>query len=231
MPEPARLERAGQRAPGGEARVDPPAAAGGAPRPRELAPRPAGLSGAVKRAGDLLISIVLLAALAPLFAIIAIAIRLESPGPVLFRQRRSGRGAREFVILKFRTMKIGTPHLASHLVGPGSGHVTRVGGVLRRLSIDELPQLWNVIRGEMALVGPRPALFNQHDLIALRQAAGVDALRPGVTGWAQVNGRDDISLGEKVRLDRYYLEHAGWRLDLRILLRTTATLFSSRGVF
>ncbi len=199
--------------------------------PRESAPRPAGWYGAVKRGLDLLLAWALLVLLFPLLLLVAFAIRIDSPGPALFRQRRSGRRSREFVIIKFRTMRVGTPHLASHLLGPGSGRVTRVGCLLRRLSIDELPQLWNVIRGDMALVGPRPALFNQHELIALRREAGVDALRPGVTGWAQVNGRDDIPLQEKVSFDRYYLDQVGWRLDLRIVLRTAVTLLSSRGVY
>ena len=157
----------------------------------------------VRRTADIVAASVLLAALSPFLALIAIAIRADSPGPALFRQRRIGRGSAEFTILKFRTMRVGTPDLASHLVGPGSNRVTRTGRILRRSSIDELPQLWNVLAGDMTLVGPRPALFNQDDLIALRQEAGVDALKPGVTGWAQVNGRDEIALPEKVALDRF----------------------------
>ena len=142
-----------------------------------------------------------------------------------------GRGSKEFTILKFRTMRVGTPDLASHLMGPGSSRVTRIGRFLRRTSLDELPQLLNVLAGDMTLVGPRPALFNQEDLIGLRQAAGVDALRPGVTGLAQVNGRDEIPLQRKVEYDRYYLEHLSPVLDLMILLRTVITLFSNRGVY
>jgi O-antigen biosynthesis protein WbqP len=200
-------------------------------RASEVVPRPGGFYGAAKRALDVATALALLVVCSPLMALVAVLVRLDSPGPSLFRQRRIGRGSREFVIFKFRTMRVGTPHLASHLMGPGASHVTRAGRVLRRFSIDELPQLWNVVRGEMALVGPRPALFNQDDLIAMRRAAGVDALRPGVTGWAQVNGRDDIALDEKVRLDRHYAEHVGWRLDLSIMLRTAITLVSSRGVY
>jgi O-antigen biosynthesis protein WbqP len=202
-----------------------------APVPRATRPRPSGLYGAAKRALDLAGAALGLVIGAPLMLVIAIAIRLDSPGPVLFRQRRSGRGSREFRIVKFRTMKTGTPDLASHLIGPGSSRVTRVGALLRRTSLDELPQLWNVLRGDMTLVGPRPALYNQHDLIGLRQAAGIDALRPGVTGWAQVNGRDELGIEEKVRFDRWYLEHATPALDLWILARTVLTLFSSRGVY
>jgi O-antigen biosynthesis protein WbqP len=167
----------------------------------------------------------------PVMLATAVAIRLDSPGPAIFRQRRSGRGSREFVICKFRTMQVGTPDLASHLMGPGSSRLTRLGPFLRRSSLDELPQLWNVLVGDMSLVGPRPALHNQDDLIALRREAGVDAMRPGLTGWAQIHGRDELSVPDKVRYDRWYLERAGLRLDLMILVRTILTLFSSRGVY
>jgi O-antigen biosynthesis protein WbqP len=198
---------------------------------RAIAPAPPAPYGAIKRALDLLVSAALLIVLAPLMLVIAIAVRLDSPGPALFRQRRSGRGSAEFVILKFRTMKTGTPDLASHLLqDSAASRITAIGGWLRRTSLDELPQLWNVLRGDMALIGPRPALHNQHDLIALRQAAGVDALRPGVTGWAQVNGRDELPVPDKVRLDRAYLERCGPGLDLQVLLRTVLVLFTGRGV-
>jgi colanic acid biosynthesis glycosyl transferase WcaI len=200
-------------------------------RGRGVAPRPRGLAAALKRAFDLAVSSVLLVLLSPVLLAVAIAVRLDSPGPALFRQRRSGRGSSEFVILKFRTMQVGTPDLASHLLGPGSSRVTRIGRFLRRSSLDELPQLFNVLSGAMSLVGPRPALHNQHDLIAMRQAAGVDALKPGVTGWAQVNGRDDIPLDRKVAFDSWYLDHVSFGTDLFILFRTAATLFSSRGVY
>jgi len=173
----------------------------------------------------------LLVLLAPLLLAVAIAIQLDSPGPALFRQRRIGRGTREFRIVKFRSMRLGTPDLASHLMGPGSPRVTRLGRWLRRASLDELPQLWNVLRGEMSLVGPRPALFNQYDLIAQRQRDGVDALRPGVTGWAQIHGRDDLPLERKVAYDREYLERWSPALDVQIVLRTVMTLFSARGVY
>jgi O-antigen biosynthesis protein WbqP len=200
-------------------------------RGRDVAPRPAGAGGAAKRAVDLVVAGVLLVVLAPLLAVVALAVRLDSPGPALFRQRRVGRASSEFTILKFRTMRVDTPDLASHLMGPGSDRVTRVGRWLRRTSLDELPQLLNVLAGDMTLVGPRPALHNQHDLVALRQQAGVDALKPGVTGWAQIHGRDDLPLDRKVACDRWYLEHLSFGLDLGIVLRTPFTLFSSRGVF
>ena len=200
-------------------------------RGRGIANRPAGFYARVKRGMDFMTGITLLVLLAPLLLLVAVLIRIDSPGPALFRQRRIGRATSEFTILKFRTMFAGTPDLASHLVGPGSSRVTRLGRFLRRTSIDELPQLWHLITGDMSLVGPRPALHNQYDLIGLRQAAGVDALKPGVTGWAQVNGRDDIPLARKVEFDRHYLEHVGFSHDLMILARTVVVLFSDRGTY
>jgi len=200
-------------------------------RGRPIAPRPAGLYRPIKRALDAGVAAVLLVLLSPLLVALAIAIRLDSRGPGLFRQRRIGRGSSEFRIFKFRTMEVGTPDLASHLIGPGSQRVTPLGRFLRRTSLDELPQLLNVLRGEMSLVGPRPALYNQDDLIAMRQAAGVDALKPGVTGWAQIHGRDDLPMDVKVAHDRHYLERVSPGLDLVILARTPGALLSSRGVF
>jgi O-antigen biosynthesis protein WbqP len=200
-------------------------------RGRPLAPVPGGPAGFAKRTVDVVAAALLLLLLSPLLLGIALAIRLDTRGPALFRQRRVGRGSREFTIVKFRTMRVGTPDLASHLMGPGSDRVTRVGRLLRRTSLDELPQLFNVLAGDMTLVGPRPALHNQDDLIALRQQGGVDALRPGVTGWAQIHGRDDIPLDRKVAYDRWYLAHQSFALDLWIALRTPFALFSSRGVY
>lgn len=207
--------------------------AAAAPRAaRAIAPAPRGAYAAAKRAADVLVAAALLVLLAPILALVAIVVRADSPGPALFRQRRIGRGSGEFTILKFRTMRQGTPDLASHLMQAegAAARITRVGGFLRRTSLDELPQLWNVLRGEMTLVGPRPALHNQNDLIALRQQAGVDALRPGVTGWAQVTGRDELPVPEKVARDRWYLERVGPRLDLEILVRTVIVLFTGKGV-
>jgi lipopolysaccharide/colanic/teichoic acid biosynthesis glycosyltransferase/glycosyltransferase involved in cell wall biosynthesis len=198
---------------------------------RAIAPRPGGLYGLVRRLFDVVASGLLLILLSPLLLAIGLLVRLDSPGPALFRQRRVGRGSREFTILKFRTMRVGAPDLASHLMGPGSSLVTPIGKILRRTSLDELPQLWNVLAGEMTLIGPRPALFNQDDLIAMRQEVGADALKPGVTGWAQIHGRDEIALETKVQLDRYYLENVSPLLDLWIVARTAVILFSDRGVY
>ncbi len=198
-------------------------------RGRDVEPAPRGLDAFAKRTFDLTAAIFGILLLSPVFLLLALLVRVDSPGPVLFRQRRPGRGSREFIMLKFRTMRIGTPDLATHLVGEGTSYVTRIGRMLRRTSLDELPQLWNVLRGEMSLVGPRPALYNQYDLIALRQERGVDALRPGVTGWAQVNGRDEIPMDRKVALDEEYLHRAGFFFDLSILGRTVAEVFTGRG--
>jgi len=197
---------------------------------REVTHLPRGAHAFLKRLTDVVLACLGLLVASPVLLAVAIAIRLESPGPVLFRQRRSGRGSSEFILFKFRSMAAGTPDLATHLVEPGRVRITRVGAVLRRTSLDELPQLWNILRGDMTLVGPRPALYNQHDLIAMRQAAGVDALRPGLTGWAQINGRDEIPMERKVAYDREYLERLSPRFDAEILVRTALTLFTMRGV-
>ena len=184
----------------------------------------------LKRAGDLTSAILGLIVLAPLFGALALAIRLDSPGPVLFRQARVGRGGKEFTLLKFRTMRWGTPDLATDVLqASGLDPRTRVGKALRRLSLDELPQLVNVLRGEMSLVGPRPALPSQTTLNQKRSALGIDALLPGITGWAQINGRDEIPEADKVALDGYYGENRSLRLDLRILARTVAPVLSGRG--
>jgi O-antigen biosynthesis protein WbqP len=174
----------------------------------------------VKRVIDLGLSAVLLVAAAPLLLVIAATIKATSPGPVLFRTRRVGRDNRLFTMLKFRTMRIDTPQVATHLLEQPDRFLTPVGGFLRRTSLDELPQLMNVLRGDMSLVGPRPALFNQHDLVELRTRHGVQVLLPGVTGWAQVNGRDNLSTEEKVVFDAEYLRNRGLSLDLRILFLT-----------
>ncbi len=191
--------------------------------------QPSGWYGPVKRSIDVVGAVALLTLLWPVMLAIAIAIRLDSPGPALFRQRRTGRRSSEFTIYKFRTMSLGTPDVAAHLLQPQERQVTRVGRVLRRTSIDELPQLINILVGDMSMVGPRPALFNQDDLIAMRRQAHVDLLRPGVTGLAQVHGRDELDLDQKVSYDRRYLEECSIQTDVAIIVRTFAALVSSRG--
>lgn len=163
-------------------------------------------------------------------AIVALAVMTTSPGPAIYWSDRVGRGGRLFKMPKFRTMKVGTPAVATHLMADARMVMTPIGGLLRRTSLDEIPQLWSVIVGHMSLVGPRPALFNQDDLIALRREAGVDKLRPGLTGWAQINGRDELSIPDKVALDRAYLERRSFVFDLRILLATAGKLLGDKSV-
>lgn len=184
----------------------------------------------MKRALDILGALAGLVVLSPLFLGLAVAVRLESPGPALHWSRRVGRANRVFRMPKFRTMRTDAPQVATHLLDDPARWVTPLGRTLRRTSLDELPQLWSVLKGDMSLVGPRPALFNQDDLVALRTAAGVHALRPGLTGWAQINGRDELPVGEKARLDREYLERRSLALDLHILCATALAAFSGRGV-
>lgn len=184
----------------------------------------------MKRALDIAGGLAGLILLSPLLAALALAVRLESRGPALHWSRRVGRQNRIFAMPKFRTMRTGAPDVATHLLTDPDQWVTPLGRFLRRTSLDELPQLWSVLKGDMSLVGPRPALFNQDDLVALRTAAGVDALRPGLTGWAQVNGRDELPIPEKAQLDREYLERMSLAFDLRILALTAVSALSGRGV-
>jgi O-antigen biosynthesis protein WbqP len=184
----------------------------------------------LKRAFDIIVALAGLAVGWPVLVVLAVAVRLTSPGPAIHWSRRVGQGNREFAMPKFRSMRTDTPDMATHLLEDPQRWITPVGRFLRKSSLDELPQLWSVLKGDMSLVGPRPALFNQHDLIALRTRAGVDRLRPGVTGWAQVNGRDELPIPEKVRLDREYLERQSFRLDLAIILATARQANTARGV-
>ncbi len=172
-------------------------------------------------------AIILLIIFSPLLLIIGFMIRIDSPGTVIFRQKRVGRHGKFFIMYKFRTMVVGMPDLPSALVKEDDYRFTRLGKKLRRFSLDELPQFLNIIKGDMNFVGPRPALYNQDDLISLREKAGIHVLKPGVTGWAQINGRETVLVEEKVKLDEYYLRNRSLVLDLKIIL---LTLFnSSRG--
>lgn len=184
----------------------------------------------MKRVFDLMIALVALAILAIPLAMIALVVRLGSRGPVLYWSGRVGRRNAVFLMPKFRTMRTDTPPVATHLLENPEAWLTPVGGVLRRASLDELPQLWSIVRGDMSFVGPRPALFNQDDLIALRSAAGVDSLTPGLTGWAQINGRDELAIPEKVRLDAEYLRRRSMAFDLMIIARTARQAFSGSNV-
>lgn len=176
-------------------------------------------------------AIILLLLLFPLLLIISLAIRLDSPGPVIFKQKRVGQYRKYFTIYKFRTMVVGMPDLPSALVSEDDNRFTRLGRLLRRLSLDELPQLFNIVRGEMVFVGPRPALYNQDDLIVLREHYGVYALKPGVTGWAQINGREMVSIDEKVHLDYYYLQNHSLYLDIRIIFKTITNCFRGEDLY
>jgi len=184
----------------------------------------------MKRALDLLIGlsagvIVILPCL-----LIAAAIRLHDQGPVIHWSPRVGRHGRIFQMPKFRTMKVGTPQVATDKLADPASRLTPIGGFLRKFSLDEIPQLWSVLKGDMSLVGPRPALFNQHELIAARKARGIDALRPGITGWAQINGRDDIPEWRKVELDEEYLHRRSFWFDLKILWLTAWRVIRRDGV-
>ncbi len=184
----------------------------------------------MKRGFDIVVALAGLLALWPVLLAVGLAVRLESAGPAVHWSRRVGRGNRIFAMPKFRTMRVGTPDVATHLLADPQAWVTPLGRFLRRTSLDELPQLWSVLIGDMSLVGPRPALFNQDDLVALRTKAGVHVLRPGVTGWAQVNGRDELPIPEKVRLDAEYLARRSLGFDVRILIATATAALSGRGV-
>lgn len=168
--------------------------------------------------------------LSPLFILVAVVIYLEDGAPVFFVQKRVGKNYSFFSMYKFRTMKKDTPNVATHLLENPKQYLLSMGGLLRKLSLDELPNLINIVRGEMVFIGPRPALYNQEDLMALRVAAGVDQQMPGITGWAQVNGRDEISLEQKVALEKEYMEKRTWKLDLQIILGTFFQVFRPKGI-
>ena len=183
-----------------------------------------------KRGFDFLASLLLLSVFLLPMLLIALAVRGTSSGPALYWSDRVGRDNRLFKMPKFRSMRIDTPAVATHLLDNPKVYLTTIGPWLRRSSLDELPQLWSVLIGDMSLVGPRPALFNQHDLIALRTQAGVHTLRPGLTGWAQVNGRDDLPIPAKVAFDVEYLQKRNFLLDLRILALTAFKVMRREGV-
>jgi O-antigen biosynthesis protein WbqP len=162
--------------------------------------------------------------------LVALAVRLTSNGPALYWSDRVGRNNKIFKMPKFRSMRVGTPAVATHLLADPKAHLTPVGSFLRKSSLDELPQLWSILVGDMSFVGPRPALFNQHDLIELRSQYGVQTLVPGLTGWAQVNGRDELPIPDKVKLDVEYLQRQSFWFDLRILWMTLVKVLRRDGV-
>ena len=175
-------------------------------------------------------SLILLICFSPILLIVAFAIIVDDGFPILFRQKRVGQNNAHFWIYKFRTMKKNAPDIATHLVKDGTSLYTSIGPFLRKFSFDELPQLINILKGDMIFIGPRPALYNQDDLIALRTQAGVHSLMPGVTGWAQVNGRDELSIPDKVKMDEYYLKNKSLWLNIKILFMTVFKVFKVDGV-
>ena len=177
-----------------------------------------------------LLALFLLVILSPLFLIVALAILIEDGFPVFFTQSRIGINYSYFYIYKFRSMKKNTPNVATHLLENPGQYLLKIGGLLRKLSLDELPNLINIIKGEMVFVGPRPALYNQDDLMALRVADGIDKLKPGITGWAQINGRDEISIEAKVALEKEYLAKKSFIFDIEILIKTFINVLFSEGV-
>lgn len=174
----------------------------------------------LKRLFDLLLALVAAVFLAIPVALVALAVRLTSTGPALYWSDRVGRDNKLFRMPKFRSMRVGTPAVATHLLADPKSHLTPIGSFLRKSSLDELPQLWSILVGDMSFVGPRPALFNQDDLVAQRTAAGVHELVPGLTGWAQINGRDELPIPQKVALDAEYMRRQSFAFDLVILIRT-----------
>ena len=184
----------------------------------------------VKRVFDLLLAFAAAVVLAVPVLLVAVLVRLTSPGPALYWSDRVGRHNAIFKMPKFRSMRVGTPALATHLLTDPGAYLTPIGSFLRKSSLDELPQLWSILAGDMSFVGPRPALFNQHDLVDMRTCLGVHELVPGLTGWAQINGRDELPIPDKVKLDVEYLQRQSLWLDIRILWMTFVKVIRRDGI-
>lgn len=185
----------------------------------------------VKRLLAILISGLAIIILSPVLLAVAIAIKCDSKGPVLFKQKRVGKDKQHFMIYKFRSMYVDAPaDMPTHMLKDPTAMITKVGAFLRKTSLDELPQLFNIFKGEMAIVGPRPALWNQYDLIAERDKYNANSIRPGLTGWAQINGRDELEIDEKSRLDGYYVAHMSFLMDLKCFTGTFISVLKSDGV-
>ena len=177
-----------------------------------------------------LLALLLFIFLSPFFLIVALFIFIEDGTPIFFTQKRVGINYTFFQMYKFRSMKKNTPNVATHLLENPEQYLLKTGRIIRKLSLDELPNLFNIIKGDMVFVGPRPALYNQDDLMQMRMAAGVDQLKPGLTGWAQINGRDELSLEDKVVFEKYYLEHKSVLFDIQIFFKTFTQAFFGSGV-
>lgn len=184
-----------------------------------------------KRAIDTALSLLGLLVLSPVFLILIVAIKIDDPGTVFFAQKRVGDHKKHFMLYKFRTMKMSTPHdTPTHLLENPEQYITRVGRFLRKSSLDELPQIWNILRGDMSIIGPRPALWNQFDLIEERDKYGANDVRPGLTGWAQINGRDELEIPVKAKLDGEYIERLSFGFDCRCFFGTITSVLRSDGV-
>lgn len=177
-----------------------------------------------------LIALILFIILSPIFIVITCIIFIEDGAPIFFKQKRVGINYTFFNIYKFRSMKKDTPNVATHLLTDPEQYLLKMGKFIRKTSLDELPNLINIIKGEMVFVGPRPALYNQEDLMALRVATGIAKLKPGITGWAQINGRDDISIEKKVQLEQEYMQRKSFLFDIEILVKTFTNVLFSKGV-
>lgn len=184
----------------------------------------------MKRGFDILSSLIAIVLFSPILLILAIIVKFTSPGPILFKQRRIGKDNEQFMIYKFRTMRIDTPNIATHLLKNPEQYITAVGKFMRKTSLDELPQLFNILKGEMSVVGPRPALYNQYDLIEMRTKANVHTVRPGLTGLAQVSGRDELENEQKVYFDQQYVQKQSFFFDLKLIILTVVKVFKSEGV-
>ena len=184
-----------------------------------------------KRTLDIVLSFLGMLVLSPFFLLLVLAIKLDSKGPVLFKQKRVGLHKKHFYILKFRTMRIDTPKdTPTHLLENPEQWITKVGKFLRKTSLDELPQIWNIFVGDMSIIGPRPALWNQYDLIEERDRYGANDVFPGLTGWAQIHGRDELPIAKKAELDGYYVQHLSFGLDVRCFFGTIKSVAKSEGV-
>ena len=184
-----------------------------------------------KRTLDIVLSFLGMIALSPFFLLLVLAIKLDSKGPVLFKQKRVGLHKKHFYILKFRTMRMDTPKdTPTHLLENPEQWITKVGKFLRKTSLDELPQIWNIFVGDMSIIGPRPALWNQYDLIEERDRYGANDVLPGLTGWAQIHGRDELPIAKKAELDGYYVQHLSFGLDVRCFFGTIKSVAKSEGV-
>jgi O-antigen biosynthesis protein WbqP len=185
----------------------------------------------IKRLIDIILSLIGLIVLSPIYLILIISIKLDTRGPVLFKQKRVGINKKHFNILKFRTMRIDTPKdTPTHLLKNPEQYITKMGKFLRKTSLDELPQIWNIFIGQMSIIGPRPALWNQHDLIAEREKYGANDVPPGLTGWAQINGRDELPIEVKAKLDGHYVEKISFWMDVKCFFGTIVSVVKSDGV-